>query len=181
MIDKTAQCDADNGTLRCSLESGHGMFHRSYRNHDRSRLLLAEWVVTDSRTSVTLSEKSSDETEREFSGIKSSKIPRYELIFKSALVSLATAHELGIVQKGDSGALNALNSREDVTINKDFVIERLAHCINHCIDAIQQVKNGIFTGEDAGAILFAGSVLAEHRRVVNADIHHVLPNVQSND
>jgi hypothetical protein len=47
---------------------------------------------------------------------------------------------------------------------------RLAHCIRHCFDAIQKVQAGSLEGEDdAGAILFAGSVLAEWRRMKSGE------------
>lgn len=104
----------------------------------------------------------------EFHGVTSTKIPRFELIPKSALESLALRFELGIERKGD-GAWNAL-TRHKAEALKDsaFVIERLSHCISHCYDAIAKVMDDydiLEREEDAGAILFAGSVLAEYKRL----------------
>lgn len=105
--------------------------------------------------------------EQLFSGVKSTKIPRYELIPKSALVALANRMELGIERKGDE-AWNALTlHKQEALKDNAFVIERLSHCIQHCYDAIASVVRGEDSKEDdAGAILFAGAVLAEWKRML---------------
>jgi hypothetical protein len=106
------------------------------------------------------------EGEKLFSGIKSTKIPRFELIPKSSLEALALIFEKGIERKGD-GAWNALTlSREEALKTKEFVIERLSHVIKHSYDAIRKVMDGTeWEGEeDAGAIMFGGAVLAEYKR-----------------
>lgn len=99
-------------------------------------------------------------TTKDYNGITSTSLPRLELIPKAALESLAKRFELGIERKGD-GAWNALTPHMDKA-TKEFVIERLAHCIHHCYDAIAKVNEDVeFLGEDdAGAIMFAGAVLA---------------------
>jgi hypothetical protein len=105
--------------------------------------------------------------ELEFSGVKSTKIPRFELIPKSALEALALIFEKGIEKKGD-GAWNALTlHREETLKDKAFVIERLSHVIKHAYDAIRKVQDGreMEGEEDAGAIMFGGSVLAEYKRL----------------
>lgn len=104
--------------------------------------------------------------ELEFSGIKSTKIPRFELIPKSSLEALALIFERGIERKGD-GAWNALApSREEALKTKEFVIERLSHVIKHSYDAIRKVmdETELEGEEDAGAIMFGGAVLAEYKR-----------------
>lgn len=102
----------------------------------------------------------------DFNGVKSTKLPRLELIPKSTLISLAERFELGIERKG-SYAWNASRSDLHKTLEDEkFVMERLSHCIHHCYDAINKIIEGkILEGEDdAGAILFAGSVLAEYKK-----------------
>lgn len=102
------------------------------------------------------------------SGVISSKIPRLELIWHAGLRALAARCERGIRLKGD-GACNALTNQEPVD-DKKFVIDRLAHCINHCYLAIGRLSgNGepiddeeAADGGDAGAIMWAGQLLAEH-------------------
>lgn len=105
--------------------------------------------------------------ELEFSGVKSTKIPRFELIPKSSLEALALIFEKGIEKKGD-GAWNALTlNKNEALKDKAFVIERLSHVIKHCYDAIGKVQNEKeWEGEeDAGAIMFGGAVLAEYKRL----------------
>lgn len=104
---------------------------------------------------------------KEFSGVTSTKIPRFELIPFSALESLARIFEAGIEKKGD-GAWNALTPHKDEALkDKAFVIERLSHVIKHCYQAIRKVQDGKeWEGEeDSGAILFGGAVLAEYKRM----------------
>ena len=109
------------------------------------------------------------ETMKFYGKIKSTKLPRLELIPKSALECYAERLELGIERKGD-GAYNALNTKliDEMTVEqlKDFTIERLAHIVHHAYDAIGKIVNcKLFEGEDdAGAILFGGGVLAEYRK-----------------
>lgn len=101
----------------------------------------------------------------EFHGVASTKIPRLELIPFSALESLAYRFELGIQRKGDK-AWNALTNKEEALKDANFVINRLAHCIKHCYAAIEKLYCYEDDGEDdAGAILFAGSVLAEYNKL----------------
>lgn len=108
---------------------------------------------------------------RRFGKVTSTKLARFELIPKSALISLADRFELGIERKGE-GAWNTLTlQNSDCTTDKAFAIERLSHCIHHCYDAIYKlIHEGDNPGkeageEDAGAILFAGAVLAEYKGI----------------
>lgn len=104
---------------------------------------------------------------KEFSGVISTKIPRFELIPFSALEALARIFEAGIAKKGD-GAWNALTPHKNEALkDKAFVIERLSHVIKHCYQAIRKVQDGKeWEGEeDAGAVMFGGAVLAEYKRM----------------
>lgn len=104
---------------------------------------------------------------KEFSGVTSTKIPRFELIPFFTLCLFAGAFEEGIRKKNE-GAWNALNAHlEDALKDKLFVVERLSHVIKHCYKAIGKVMEGKeWEGEeDAGAIMFGGSVLAEYKRL----------------
>ncbi len=102
------------------------------------------------------------------SGGISSFIPRFELIPHSAMIALALRFMRGIRLKGE-GAWNALTNQKPVA-DKQFVIDRLSHCINHCYLAIGRLSGTepqadaeeIADGGDAGAIMFAGALLAEH-------------------
>lgn len=104
---------------------------------------------------------------KEFSGVTSTKIPRFELIPFFTLCLFAGAFEEGIRKKNE-GAWNALNAHlEEALKDKLFVVERLSHVIKHCYKAIGKVMEGKeWEGEeDAGAIMFGGSVLAEYKRL----------------
>lgn len=108
-----------------------------------------------------------DEEVKEFSGVTSTKIPRFELIPFFTLCLFAGAFENGIEKKHE-GAWNALNAHlEEALKDKLFVVERLSHVIKHCYKAIGKVMEGKeWEGEeDAGAIMFGGSVLAEYKRL----------------
>lgn len=101
-------------------------------------------------------------------GKVSTKIPRFELIPRDALVALARRFERGVRIKGD-GAWNALTDASAAD-DTQFVIDRLAHCIDHCYKAIGRLTcseellsmEEINDGGDAGAIMFAGALLASH-------------------
>ena len=98
-------------------------------------------------------------------GKVSSKIPRLELIPRQALSDLALRFERGVRIKGD-GAWNALTDPAAAD-DKQFVIDRLAHCIDHCYKAIDAINHNLpmkdlQDGGDAGAIMFAGALLSCH-------------------
>lgn len=143
-------CTATNSDgMQCHLRMGHGHAHQIF---DGRNEITCMWPINSS--------------ERLYHGVKSTKIPRFELIPKSALEALALRFELGIERKGD-GAWNALTKhKEEALQDTAFVIERLSHCILHCYDAIGKLASGEMEGEeDAGAIMFAGAVLAEWKRL----------------
>lgn len=155
-----------NGLPICEDSAGpHG--HHFWRPYDPSiHPTPAPGVVYDSPRVHETGEPL--DNVRTFNGVTSTKLPRYELIPKSALDSLALRLELGVQRKGD-GAWNALNNKRYAALeNPDFVIERLSHVIHHCMDAIAKIARGnILNGEDdAGAILFGGAVLAEYKKML---------------
>ena len=102
-------------------------------------------------------------------GATSSPCPRYELIPLSATTALASRFERGIRLRGD-GAWNALSKNQTDADNPAFVINRLGHAIKHIQKAISILggtaieidEESTADGGDAGAILFAGALLAEH-------------------
>jgi hypothetical protein len=105
------------------------------------------------------------------SGKASTRIPSFHLIPAAALVAYAQRLERGVRLKGD-GAWNAsTQDQESVMKDRKFVIDRLSHCINHCLDAIARLRGQIpyeaeeeADGGDAGAIMFAGGLLAAVRQ-----------------
>ena len=103
-------------------------------------------------------------------GAVSSACPRYELIPLAATTALAKRFERGIRIKGD-GAWNALSANQSDAETKEFVLNRLGHAIRHCQEAIARIagtmppadSEDIEDGSDAGAIMFAGALLAEYK------------------
>ena len=101
-------------------------------------------------------------------GATSSPCPRYELIPIAGMAALAKRFEYGIKRRG-AGAWNALSDNQSDAATKDFVLNRLGHCISHCQAAIARIAGTMGPldaeeesgGGDAGAILFAGALLAE--------------------
>jgi hypothetical protein len=110
------------------------------------------------------------------SGKVSTKIAPLHLIHPAALRALAQRHGRGVRTKGIDGAWNACSKDQDKALkDREFVIERLAHGIDHCYKAIARLngqlppldKEEAGDGGDAGAIMFAGALLAafeEHNK-----------------
>ncbi len=112
-----------------------------------------------------------------FNGIKSSKTPPFELIPREALVALARIFEAGIEQKGVDGAWNGRRADYHTILTRDFVINRLGHCIDHSSKAIQRLVTGQRPEpNDAGAIMFAGALLAVYMEVL-AEVQPAKPGV----
>lgn len=92
----------------------------------------------------------------------STKVPRFGLIPRKALIAFANRIELGMVRHGEK-AWNAQSSNF-MAANRDrtWVLERLTHAIDHAMALIAEiVGTEPVSGEDhAGAILFAGGVAA---------------------
>ena len=92
------------------------------------------------------------------------KIPRFELIPKEALISLALRFEKGI-ERHKEKAWNALSSNYQSALTEEWVLARLGHAIDHAYNALAKLHSGADDGEDdAGALMFAGAVLACYRR-----------------
>lgn len=97
------------------------------------------------------------------SGGTSSKAPRFELIPYVALLCMVRRFELGITNRPDGSAWNALSPNHQQCIqDKEFVINRAGHVADHAMKL-----KAILTGEmpddgddHAGAILWGGAFLA---------------------
>lgn len=105
------------------------------------------------------------EQKREFkSGATSTKQPRLSLIPHGGLVNAAIRFELGLERHGEK-AWNNLSANQSALQDKDFLIERLSHCIEHSYSLIDKLKNldQSVTAAlgDAGAIAWCGLVLGE--------------------
>ncbi len=88
----------------------------------------------------------------------SSKIPPFHLIPTVGLRRLAERFALGIERKGDK-AWNAVSSNQEILSDKEFLIERLGHVIDHAMKLRDKLKmRGPFVigDDDAGAIAWAG-------------------------
>ena len=102
--------------------------------------------------------------------ISSNHTPAYHLIPLAALNAYARRLERGKRIKGE-GAWNAMRTTdnyEKVLQDKEFIIDRLSHCIQHCYTALGRISGQLppldeqerLDGGDAGAIMFAGGLLA---------------------
>lgn len=171
----------------CVLDKGHTIPHKdgnglswcninpTYIECGHKNVFLPEFICTrvkghegpHENDNGAIWEHIEKEEVKEFSGVTSTKIPRFELIPFFTLCLFAGAFEEGFRKKNE-GAWNALNAHlEDALKDKLFVVERLSHVIKHCYKAIGKVMEGKeWEGEeDAGAIMFGGSVLAEYKRL----------------
>ena len=118
------------------------------------------------------SAKIADAIIRHASGKTSSRIPPFHLIPRAALVAEALRFAKGIRTKGEC-AWNAAKGLEDhnkTMADTAFIVERLGHCIDHAYLAIARLQGLLpydpeedADGGDAGAIRFAGALLACRR------------------
>jgi hypothetical protein len=96
-------------------------------------------------------------------GGSSSKTPRLELIPLESLVRAARRFELGIANRSDGTAWNALSPNfKSCLEDREFVIDRAAHVALHAMK-LKAILSGEIPddGDDhAGAILWAGCFLA---------------------
>jgi hypothetical protein len=101
------------------------------------------------------------------SGAASSSCPNFALIPYAAMIAFARRHERGIRLKGDK-AWNALSPNQNPLEDREFLINRLVHAIDHSYLAIGRLAGIIppaseeeeADGGDEGAIMFAGGLLA---------------------
>lgn len=89
-------------------------------------------------------------------GAKTSSVPRYDLIPTRALDALAARFEHGLERYEKN------NWRKGLT-DKDYVIGRLNHVIQHAKAAIDKIEGTLPVNEDddAGAIMWGGAFLCE--------------------
>lgn len=93
------------------------------------------------------------------SGATSTKIPRYDLIPREALVRISARFELGKINHRE----NAWNARQNPQAldDNEFLIARAAHAIDHAYKFIEKLE-GIRPDDgddDASAIAWAGVCL----------------------
>ena len=101
------------------------------------------------------------EEKRDFkSGVTSTKQPRLSLIPHAGLVNAAVRFELGIEKHGEK-AWNSLSENQAALDDKDWLIERCSHAIEHCYSMIDSLKGGESAPEHAGAVAWCGLVLGE--------------------
>jgi len=98
------------------------------------------------------------------SGASSTKIPRFELIPRIALVALADRYELGLERHGET-AWSILSADQSPLDDKEWLTARLAHVIDHATKALDKLHGRIPDDgdDDAAAIMWGGSVLAAAR------------------
>jgi hypothetical protein len=108
------------------------------------------------------------ETIKHQSGKISTKIPPFHLIPRASIAALASRFDRGVRLKGD-GAWNAISPDQKATMeDRAFLIDRLGHAIDHAYAAIGRLtgteaplsEDDVADGGDAGAIMFAGALLA---------------------
>jgi Zn finger protein HypA/HybF involved in hydrogenase expression len=94
--------------------------------------------------------------------IASTKTHDYHLIPRIALERLAARFALGQKKKGDK-SWNALSNNQEVLLDKDWMIERLSHVIDHALILRDKIASNdieaILSDDDAGAIAWAGCFL----------------------
>lgn len=100
---------------------------------------------------------------------KGTRVPRLDLIPRAALLSLAARFEKGIESFG-ADAWNASLDKEALergASDKEFVEARLNHVLDHATKALAKLRGQMPEDgdDDAGAILFAGALLAVHRSI----------------
>lgn len=93
----------------------------------------------------------------------SSKIPRFDLIPRSALVKLANRLELGL-ERHKEKSWNAQSANKfEVENSPDFVIARVAHVIDHATKMMDKLLglSPIDGDDDASAIMWGGTFLTQ--------------------
>lgn len=92
----------------------------------------------------------------------SSKIPPYHLIPTVFLDMLANQAALGVTRK-KKRSWNALSDNQDILLDREFVLERVAHVIRHAMLARDRILNGDFenmdTENDPAAVGWGGMFL----------------------
>jgi hypothetical protein len=102
-------------------------------------------------------------SEKEKSYTKGTDCPDYQLIPFAALTALANRFGLGKRTYG-AKAWNA-ESSQDALDDVEFIRARLGHAIKHASLALAKINGEIPDDgdDDAGAIMWAGAMLASHK------------------
>lgn len=102
------------------------------------------------------------ETVSFISGAVSSRIPRYDLIPRAALKRVADRFELGLL-KHKERSWNARAANQQCLEDKEFLIARAAHAIDHAYKLIAKLEGFLPNDgdDDAAAIAWAGICLCE--------------------
>ena len=94
----------------------------------------------------------------------SSIVPRHELIPRTASLRKIRRYEYGEQKKGKY-AWNALSKNQEVLLDKDLLIKRLGHVIEHCQSLLHKLitdaplidfSNPVDEHDDAAAIAWGG-------------------------
>jgi hypothetical protein len=107
-------------------------------------------------------EKQTQEEKRIFpSGTTSTRKPRFELLPKEGLIRAARRFELGLEMHGDR-SWNALSNNQSALEDKEWLIERCSHGIQHLYNLIDKLsgKTPLGGDDDAAAVAWCGLVLA---------------------
>lgn len=107
------------------------------------------------------------EDKRNFkSGVTSTKQPRLSLIPHNGLVNAAVRFELGLERHG-AKAWNNLSTNQEALDDKEWLIERCSHAIEHLYRLIDNLKRPDIDRnterglEDSGAVAWCGLVIGE--------------------
>lgn len=99
------------------------------------------------------------------SGVTSTKQPRLSLIPHSGLVNAAKRFELGLERHGEQ-SWNNLSQNQVALEDRDWLIERCSHAIEHLYCLIDFLKPGLANSGnleaalgDAGAVAWCGLML----------------------
>ena len=146
------QCDVEIEDKKRGLRSGE------YDDHPGGALLgLHDWIQERKEIMAEI-----EKVELAGGTFTSSKIPRFDLIPRSALVRLSGRFELGIERHG-SKAWNASVSGHPALSDKEAIVVRAAHAIDHASKLIAILTGQMpDDGDDhASAIMWAGAFLCE--------------------
>jgi hypothetical protein len=159
-----ARCDSEIELRRAGLADG------TFDTHPGGAILgLYDWFRERELIVAEIKKKAAPVVTFK-DGVVSSPCPRYELVPLNALIALARRFERGVRIKKD-GAWNAISKNQAAVEDVEFVVNRLAHGIEHSYKAIARItgslppldEEDVADGGDAGAIMFAGALLAEYK------------------
>jgi hypothetical protein len=112
------------------------------------------------------------EREIDFGGIaSSSEQPRWDLMPRSALLRILKRFELGIARKKEK-AWNARSPNQACLTDREFVVSRIVHSINHAYALLDKIEGRIEDDgdDDAAAIAWNGIFLCEATRALKEQL-----------